>query len=371
MIISAFLKVKTILIFTIIFKISFCQTYSGQNINFENGDRILPPRNPNNFQPTFPGSGNFNSFEELTIECWILWNGGSSFPYGIFEGRTLGWQAGSNNGVSSGIHLELRPSSSGSGAAVRWGINRGGAFSEPGGLFLAENVVFPNQWTHIAVTYNDNTSSLKIYINGILKNERIQNQGTTRNFDEYSAIGTSCCTNSNPQERAFRGKIEEFRIWFTERSLEEIRNTMCIKPDVTDNNLVLYYDFDGIFNTNQIEDKSMYNNHGNLNGLNINDFNPSLAPLGNYSSFNYDMIEISNNGFIYSHLNSDSLSIQTTSSNLAGVHIYSLNNIQDDTLGIFAKGSNQHYYGTFIITNDGQPLDNCIQPSNYITLPID
>lgn len=117
-----------------------------------------------------------------------------------------------------------------------------------------------NEWTHVAVTYDSNNDSLKIYVNGEVQSKvKTGNIGalsfaTRPNANDYIFhIGRSYDDN-----RALDGEIAECRIWNTVRTKEQIANN----PYYVDPNspgLVAYWKFDDA-NGNTVKD---YTANGN------------------------------------------------------------------------------------------------------------
>ena len=103
------------------------------------------------------------------------------------------------------------------------------------GYTLQGNTIIPTgTWTHVAVTYNNNT--LRMYVNGVLDGVSNKVLGTS-GFD--FRIGSSV---GNLNE-FFNGKIDEVRIWDHSLSACEIINDMRCELRGTETGLVGYYNF--------------------------------------------------------------------------------------------------------------------------------
>lgn len=79
-----------------------------------------------------------------------------------------------------------------------------------------------NKWVHIALTYNSNTGSLKVYVDGKLQSEGVKQLGKISlgiNGRDGFYIG-----RSYEDSRFLAGEISECRIWNVERTQEQIAN---------------------------------------------------------------------------------------------------------------------------------------------------
>ncbi len=193
-----------------------------------------------------------------TKEAWINWQGGSQLN-NIISGvaNTAFWVP---NGILSAGH--------------------NGAWFQ-----VADNVALtPNQWIHVAVSYDANMSELKLYKNGKLVS---QAQGVPAHNDPEIYIGafSGCCT--------FQGKIDEVKIWDTVRTMEEIRANMCQKLLGTASNLSSYFRFDEtngaiVPNVTTAPDGQL----SNFQGLNLNEaWKRSGAPIGTKSAYTYKDVD--------------------------------------------------------------------------------
>lgn len=130
-------------------------------------------------------------------------------------------------------------------------------------------VPFPvGEWTHVATVHNG--SNYKAYFNGVLVGEVNVSFGTGNN-NFY--LGRRWTTGS---ERYFDGKMDDVRVWDVPRSQQQIQENMNRELMGTESNLVLYYNFnEGIPEMDntaipQVNDMSLYNNHGTLNNFSLN-----------------------------------------------------------------------------------------------------
>jgi Ni,Fe-hydrogenase III small subunit len=143
----------------------------------------------------------------------------------------------------SGVRSILRKTSdynlyiiNGSIAAEVWPMGAGNSTwikLEPS----AANVLTNNTWAHIAATWNKQTGAFKLYINGI----QISTVVTNGNIGgtEPLLIG-----KSSIYDQPFIGKLDEVRIWNTERSATEVADNRNMFIPSNTPNLVAYYKFD-------------------------------------------------------------------------------------------------------------------------------
>jgi hypothetical protein len=193
-----------------------------------------------------------------TKEAWINWQGGSQLNNIISGvGNTAFWAP---NGVLSAGH---------NGA---WGQ-------------VTDNVVLtPNQWIHVAVSYDAMLGSLKLYKNGNLVNQA-ENIPPHNDPEVYIGAFSGCCT--------FQGKIDEVRVWDRVRTIEEIRANMCQKLPGTLANLTAYFRFDEtsgntVPNAASGSSGQLYN----FQGFGLNQaWRRSGAPIGTKSAYTYKDVD--------------------------------------------------------------------------------
>jgi hypothetical protein len=146
---------------------------------------------------------------------------------------------------------------------------------------------FKDQWNHWAFTKNAATGQLRIYLNGELWINSTGNY-RTMNIKNFKVLENVAGTNKN------YSRIDDLSIWNTALNGDEIADLMCTKitedhPDFA--NLVAYYDFDSVLdsNNNTISDISVFANNAAINGevnqnrtnyfeVNKYNTNSSLAP---------------------------------------------------------------------------------------------
>jgi uncharacterized repeat protein (TIGR01451 family) len=113
----------------------------------------------------------------------------------------------------------------------RLAAGHNGSFSQ-----VSDTTTFTqNVWTHVAVTYDAGTNTLKLYKNGAL----ISTAATTT----YAAGALNIGVFNPPSNSPFKGSMDEVRIWLRPLSQAEIQAQMNCELTGTENALVGYYKF--------------------------------------------------------------------------------------------------------------------------------
>lgn len=126
-----------------------------------------------------------------------------------------------------------------------------------------------NTWNHIALVFKDGAEKgSQLYINGKPQGDPFEINIVTQGTELF--IGGN---SYNPQY--FNGCIDEFRVWNTIRTKEEIFNFYNKEIDPLSYGLVLYYKFNDAIaagdNTKKtlVKDETLNNNDGNLNQFSL------------------------------------------------------------------------------------------------------
>jgi len=115
-----------------------------------------------------------------------------------------------------------------------------------------------NQWVHISATYSSSNNAMKLYVNGVLDVENYA-------FTLIPTPGTQSLKiggRGDDGNEVFDGTIDDVRIWNTYRSGNEIKNNMreCLSGSET--GLVAYYNFEDVFESPNLIDKTGNGNDG-------------------------------------------------------------------------------------------------------------
>jgi hypothetical protein len=108
---------------------------------------------------------------------------------------------------------------------------------------MTSNGIVPlNNWTHIAVVFNSGTNNTKIYISGTLDISGTLNYNTG-NSTTNMRIGEFYNFSSQSFYTRWTGVIDEFRLWDTVRTQEQIAGSMNMPLAGTESGIVAYYGF--------------------------------------------------------------------------------------------------------------------------------
>ena len=118
--------------------------------------------------------------------------------------------------------------------------------------------VYFDHWHHIAGVYSAGGDFMRLYVDGVLKNE-ISGVGTVNYVDEDLIVGDGFAHD----REAFDGLIDEVRIWNAARTTCEIRSHMHRPLNGNEPGLVGYWRFDEAEGQYAL-DSSPYANHGIL-----------------------------------------------------------------------------------------------------------
>ena len=135
-----------------------------------------------------------------------------------------------------------------------------------------------NEWHQVAVSFNG--TSLKVYVDGQLKDSTDDFAGQTPSVGQQLTIGKG--------EQVFQGKIDDVRIWNIARDAEEIATNYDLVQSGSEPGLAAYYSFD-IQKDPIAWDATGKNNDGNLtNGASLVKEELPLRPLTPLASYDLD-----------------------------------------------------------------------------------
>lgn len=178
-------------------------------------------------QITIEGSENDHLNTTFTIESWIR-------PTGWGEGETGYGRIMDKDTVIFYLHgtgfAQYNPNS----LLVSLNHNNGtrSVHNTP------ENSIRLNEWQHVAVTY-DNISEVKLFINGIEQSLSVpfdSASGPLETGNQAIVLG-----ESGSRLRAFKGAMDEFRVWNRVRSQEEILEKKRTTLTGDEDDLIIYY----------------------------------------------------------------------------------------------------------------------------------
>ena len=184
----------------------------GDDVTFTTTSAMTEPGNALNFDGTddYVNLGDkIEGLATLTFETWVYYASGGSSDYDeIFSKENVNslniWRSG---GDKVWFHL---------GTGTTW---------FDGGRIVSNSSIPKDRWTHIAVTWDQATTTVKIYINGVLDITALHTHSGGSVMGSNSAlrgIGRYPVVPGHP----FKGKLDELRAWNVVRSQAEIQSDM-------------------------------------------------------------------------------------------------------------------------------------------------
>lgn len=188
-----------------------------------------------------PTSSSLQLDSNFTLECWVF------VPV---------------NGAQQEYLIETYTSGNG-GYVLRtnYGQIMAYAMGASSPVLIGSGSIIFNEWNHLAVTFDDNTNEMKLYLNGVLDqvgNLNVDNYCTT-SVVNIGARGDDNNVNSNIL-------IDDVRIWNVTRSESEIIDNVSNCLNGNEAGLVLYYDFEDLNINGVVLDKSSFANNGTIVG---------------------------------------------------------------------------------------------------------
>jgi hypothetical protein len=164
-----------------------------------------------------------NTVSDFTIEAWIFEETGTT-------GRRAILASGALTTVGTGFEIEI------AGVAD----SRKVGFQPPSGgyNFLNFDQIIPQgEWVHLAVVYDEGDEDHTLFVNGFPTETKSL---AVTSFPGHHSLFVG--RNYYGAENYFKGKIDEVRVWKTDRT-SQIPTSMHTAPDTSDANLVHYFNF--------------------------------------------------------------------------------------------------------------------------------
>lgn len=137
----------------------------------------------------------------------------------------------------------------------------------PSGWTIGSTTVSDGNWHHVAATYDG--AFIKLYVDGILDGQFAQT-GTISTVLDNIAIGKRPGFNNTA---IFNGSLDEFRIWNTARTQNEIVAHMnCEIPNNLTGLIANYHFNQGFDNINNSTETSLIDSSGNTHNGTLNNF---------------------------------------------------------------------------------------------------
>ena len=229
----------------------------GNALNFDGVDDYV----------SIPSGGGLNNQQAGTIEMWVRWTGlqmadgqGGFGPVtarqsdAIFSNQVLAL----DNTNPATAHVTWRPYGAG-GIAI-----------------TSSSIIGDDVWRHVAVTYS--SGSHMLYINGLLVGTSATTGTIANNAAMPLTLGAWVISGI---PKAFKGEMDEVRVWNTARTATQIQN-IYYKYIGNEAGLVTYYDFNsGIAGGNNAGITTVIS----LSNSSYNGATSGLALIGNASNW--------------------------------------------------------------------------------------
>ncbi len=311
----------------------FCWVGTHAQNNIGSGNCLDFSANINNANHLSLGALSTINTQDFTIECWMKVN--SVFDDEAFFSNK-NWSSGNNTGIVFDVQDN--------------GTNMKFNFKDPNNprkdLTVAVHVL-NRDWFHFAGTFKRG-GYFVVYINGQAQ-DSLNVASITGSFaSQYTyklgqdGTGNYTWNGSNPR---YNGKIDEFRIWNSVRTKQQIRDNMCHSLSGNEANLYAYYPCDDAYSAN-LNDLTANNNDGTWVNGNANNVKLSGAPIGNSSVNKYG-----------NAISADSLQIITANHGtvtlnnfnaISGIHLYEVDNSPTLQQGLNVLLGNTVYFGAFV-----------------------
>jgi hypothetical protein len=188
----------------------------------------------------------FRNLNEATVEAWAKWDRFNNYSR-VFE-FGASWQS-----MSVFNHFN--------GGDLRFNLYPKHIKEHPASSFTARanGVLRSNEWVHIAVV--SGPGGMKLYANGeVVAMHTNEACLAAINTEQVNLLGRGLARN--PDDKDFRGQMDEIRVWNYRRSPEQIRENMNRRLSGREDGLVGLWNFDD----GLASDSSSRAKHGKLIG---------------------------------------------------------------------------------------------------------
>ena len=218
-------------------------TFSANGVNLLTGDGIswggLPyPSTPGNYPRGLIGG---ITFEPVSSATHLNFDGTNDFitaAPAILANQSFStefWAKKASNGTHSGIisqGLEIGIPD----LDISFKSNNKFSFGTFSGNLDSNATITDFDWHHWAVTYDANSNTQKIYLDGVLDN-------TIVNVADYVGSGFLNIGKSLSTDSYFNGSLDDVRIWNVARTAEQINGSKNCELQGSETGLVAYYKF--------------------------------------------------------------------------------------------------------------------------------
>lgn len=123
-----------------------------------------------------------------------------------------------------------------------------------------------NSWTQIAISCKSVTE-MTIYINGVSKSFVPTNGSSSAEAISHSASRAAIGKMITPSGTvAFKGEMDEIRLWKKSRSQFQIRNNVCVKFSTVSTDMIGYWTVDESYSSSTVTDKAPAPENGTIIG---------------------------------------------------------------------------------------------------------
>lgn len=188
----------------------------------------------------------FRDLKEVTVEAWAKWDRFNNYSR-VFEFGAA-WQAMSvfNHHIGPDLRFNLYPHYAKDTPALTFNAR-------------ANGILRSNEWMHIAVVAGP--GGMKLYVNGeVVAMHTNAACLADIKVEQINLLGRGLARN--PDDKDFRGQMDEVRVWNYRRAPEQIRENMNRRVTGREEGLVGLWNFDNGMAT----DSSPRANHGKLVG---------------------------------------------------------------------------------------------------------
>src|SRR6185437_2567784 len=216
---------------------------------------------------------------------------------------------------------------------------------------ISNSTISLNTWTHVACVYSYATGYSTIYLNGVQDATNFNGQVTIQASSINVLIGAYFQTSSYVNTRNnFVGYIDEVRLWFTERTVTQIRDYMCQTLPTPQANLICYYYLD------EGSGLTAYDASGNGNTGTLQNFPTSVtnswpysgAAIGDISTYIYSPASWTGQTLaLASSSNEGTMTISNVQGTPSGMQLFMVNNTPSQTGGLVHPINT--YFGTFVV----------------------
>ncbi len=182
--------------------------YSGGGLTFDGGDYVCAGSS---------GACTNNAalqLQTLTVEAWIK-KSSITATQGV-----VGYGASDGNSVARGYHLSVQSDGKAAFAKGNTGLYANQRAS-------GTTVVANGSWHHLVGTFDNTTSTIKIYVDGNLEDSKVVTSGVSYANANHFAIGAALY---GPTYYYFTGQIDEVRVYNKVLTLSEVQSLYAQTP---------------------------------------------------------------------------------------------------------------------------------------------